>query len=148
MSPTHLSPTHQDRLPETLQRWINYQIALFTQSDHFTAPTLPLQLESKGKRLTIRFLVDHIQGQYLLLLEEQPPQSFSIDLLESLGLTRREAEVLLEVSKDKNNKDIGTILGCSDKTVKKHLENIYSKLGVQSRSAAVLSALQRLGMLP
>ena len=55
--------------------------------------------------------------------------------------------MLFGVSKDKSNKEIGSMLGCSDKTVKKHLEHIYAKLGVQSRAAAVVAVLEQLGLL-
>jgi DNA-binding CsgD family transcriptional regulator len=134
-------------LPEVLQRWIKYQIVLFTQSDGFSSPNQPLQIESEGKRLTIRFIVNQQQGEYLLLLEEDPPRTFSTDSLELLGLTRREAEVLFWVAKDKSNGEIAKILGCSDKTIKKHLEHIYAKFSVQNRAGAVLSALTRLGMV-
>jgi DNA-binding CsgD family transcriptional regulator len=56
--------------------------------------------------------------QYLLLLEEQLPSSLSPKLLELLGLTRRESEVLFWLAKDKNTREIGSILGMSDRTVR------------------------------
>jgi DNA-binding NarL/FixJ family response regulator len=59
-----------------------------------------------------------------------------------LGLTPRAAEVLLWVAQGKTNSDIGTILGISESTVKKHLLEIFSKLGVETRSAATLRALE------
>jgi DNA-binding NarL/FixJ family response regulator len=62
-----------------------------------------------------------------------------------LGLTRREAEVLLWVSRGKASRDIGEILSLSPRTVTKHLEQIYAKLGVENRtsaSALVVRALQ------
>lgn len=61
--------------------------------------------------------------------------------LESLGLTPREAEVLLWVAQGKSNSDIATILEMSEGTVKKHLEHIFEKLGVESRNAATLRAI-------
>jgi DNA-binding CsgD family transcriptional regulator len=82
----------------------------------------------------------------LLLLEEQSIRLLSVELLELLGLTRREAEVLLWVVKDKSNAEIAKLLSCSAGTVKKHLEHIYSKLGVETRVAAVMEALKRLGI--
>ena len=51
-------------------------------------------------------------------------------------LTAREAEVLYWVVKGKTNRDIGDILGSSPATVKKHLERVYEKLGVETRTAA------------
>lgn len=64
--------------------------------------------------------------------------------LEKLGLTPREAEVLLWVAQGKINADVGTILGMSEKTVKIHLGHVFEKLGVETRTAAALSALEAL----
>ena len=64
--------------------------------------------------------------------------------LESLGLTPREAEVLLWVAQGKANSEAGIILGMSDKTVKIHLGHIYEKLGVESRTAAAVVAMETL----
>ncbi len=80
-------------------------------------------------------------------LEEQKPQFFSIASLELLGLTKREAEVLFWVAKDQSNTQIAKILGCREGTVRKHLEHLYKKLGVQTRTGAVMLALERLGLL-
>ncbi|HBB30976.1 MAG TPA: LuxR family transcriptional regulator [Cyanobacteria bacterium UBA8803] len=142
-----ISSTPGSELPETLQRWINHQISQFTQNDEICSLNLPLQLESEGKRLTLRFLVDPTEAQYLLLLEEQQPRTFAVKSLELLGLTKREAEVLFWVAKDNSNAEIAAILGCSDKTIKKHLEHIYAKFGVQTRTGAIVFALEQLGML-
>jgi len=59
-------------------------------------------------------------------------------------LTGREVEVLRWVACGKTNRDIGTILDLSPRTVNKHLEHVYIKLGVETRTAAtsvVLSAM-------
>lgn len=61
-------------------------------------------------------------------------------LREHFGLTAREAEVLLWIAKGKANKDIGDILGLSSRTVNKHLEQIYVKLGVENRASAAVKA--------
>jgi DNA-binding CsgD family transcriptional regulator len=53
------------------------------------------------------------------------------------ALTPREAEVLSWLAKGKTNRDIADILGMSPRTVNKHLEHIYEKLGVETRTAAV-----------
>jgi DNA-binding CsgD family transcriptional regulator len=52
-------------------------------------------------------------------------------------LTAREAEVLRWVAAGKSDAQIGAILRISARTVQKHLQNIYDKLGVESRTAAV-----------
>jgi DNA-binding CsgD family transcriptional regulator len=65
----------------------------------------------------------------------------------AFGLTLRESEVLYWVAKGKTNRDIGDILGASPATVKKHLERIHEKLGVETRTAAAALALQRVRSL-
>lgn len=61
-------------------------------------------------------------------------------LRQRFGLTPREADVLTWISRGKSNKDIGDILGLSPRTVNKHLEQIYAKLGVENRASAAVRA--------
>ncbi len=63
-------------------------------------------------------------------------------LEEKLGLTPREAEVLLWVAQGKSNGDISIICGAAEKTVKKHVTHIFEKLNVEGRNAATLRALE------
>jgi DNA-binding response OmpR family regulator len=67
-----------------------------------------------------------------------------IQLLQQLGLTGREAEVLLWLSRGKANREIGQILGISPRTVNKHLEQIFVKLGVENRASAAARAARLL----
>jgi DNA-binding NarL/FixJ family response regulator len=64
--------------------------------------------------------------------------------LEKLGLSPREAEVLLWMAQGKANGDIATICGISVGTVKKHTNHIFEKLGVEGRTSAMLRALETL----
>ena len=66
--------------------------------------------------------------------KEQPPPT---------DLTERELEVLTAVARGERNKEIARALGVTERTVKAHLTNIYNKLGVDSRAAAVSVAIQR-----
>lgn len=75
---------------------------------------------------------------------EFKPDFSSAEPLGRLGLTPRVAEVLLWVAQGKTNADIATILGISESTVKKHLLEIFAVLGVETRSAATLRALEAL----
>ena len=75
---------------------------------------------------------------------EFKPDFSSPEPLCRLGLTPRVAEVLLWVAQGKTNADIATILGISESTVKKHLLEIFAVLGVETRSAATLRALEAL----
>lgn len=123
-----------DHLPETLKAWIAHQEAQLGQADDAPPPRTPLAVERNGTRLTVRHLCD--ADHCLLLLEEQQtavqPVSFEHD-----GLTRREAEVLQWVAQGKSNAAIGTILEISAGTVGKHLQHIFEKLGVETRTGAV-----------
>jgi DNA-binding CsgD family transcriptional regulator len=60
------------------------------------------------------------------------------------SLTAREAEVLLWISRGKPNRDIGEILAISPRTVNKHLEQVFVKVGVENRSAAAAAAIRSL----
>jgi len=77
-------------------------------------------------------------------VREFKPDFSSHEPLLKLGLTPRAAEVLLWVAQGKTNSDIGMILGISESTVKKHLLEIFGKLGVETRSAAALRAIETL----
>ncbi len=95
------------------------------------------------KNLSIRISACFDNSEYLLLLQKSG-MDWDLDALRSdLGLTAREAEILMWISRGKTNRDIGTILDSSPRTVNKHLEHIFEKLGVTTRSAAVSKALQR-----
>jgi len=82
-------------------------------------------------------------NEYLLVLEKHSG-AWDLDTVRNtLGLTFREAEILMWISRGKTNKEVGAILGSSPRTVNKHLEHIFEKLGVVTRAAAVSAVLQR-----
>jgi DNA-binding NarL/FixJ family response regulator len=85
----------------------------------------------------------HIEKEQAAMAKvELKPNFDSAKPLESLGLTAREAEVLLWVAQGKSNADIGTILGCAENTVKVHLARVFEKLGFENRNAATVRALE------
>jgi DNA-binding response OmpR family regulator len=67
-------------------------------------------------------------------------------LRQHFGLTLRESEVLLWIARGKSNRDIADILGLSHRTVNKHLEQVYAKLGVENRASAAIKATQVLSI--
>lgn len=77
----------------------------------------------------------------MLLVEERPAEC-TTGRLRKLGLSARETEILGWVLQGKTNPEIGLILGISRRTVQKHLERIYSRLGVENRHAAMTMALE------
>lgn len=68
--------------------------------------------------------------------------------LEKLGISSREAEILLWMAQGKSNADIGTLCGISFGTVKKHANHIFEKLGVEGRTSATLRAVEVLSEVP
>jgi DNA-binding NarL/FixJ family response regulator len=73
---------------------------------------------------------------------EFKPDFSSVEPLLALGLTPRAAEALLWLAQGKTNSDIATILGITESTVKKHVQEVFDKLGVETRGAAALRALE------
>jgi DNA-binding NarL/FixJ family response regulator len=70
------------------------------------------------------------------------PDFSSPEPLEALGLSRREAEVLLWIAQGKSNDEIGIILGAARNTIKKHVLHVLEKLNVESRNAAAIRAIE------
>ena len=79
---------------------------------------------------------------------EFKPNFSSARPLLKLRLTPRAAETLLWLSQGKTNSDIATILGITESTVKKHVQEIFEKLGVETRGAATVRALEVLSLPP
>jgi DNA-binding NarL/FixJ family response regulator len=75
---------------------------------------------------------------------EFKPDFSSVGPLLKLGLTPRATETLLWLAQGKTNSDIATILGITESTIKKYVQEIFEKLGVETRSAATVRALELL----
>jgi DNA-binding response OmpR family regulator/DNA-binding CsgD family transcriptional regulator len=114
-----------------------------------------LTLENGPRRLTFR-LHQRVgdedsdprgQGDWLIVMQETSNESVYAALAAAFGLTAREAEVLYWVVKGKINRDIADILGASPATVKKHLERVHMKMGVETRTAAAAMAIGRVRQL-
>ena len=91
-------------------------------------------------------LLNAIRARLARAAQQRPrlPDFSSAVPLERLGISPREAEVLLWMSQGKSNFDIANILGCSHATVKKHTIHLFEKLGVETRTAAMLLAIEAL----
>ena len=116
--------------------------------DYKIAGQLPASLRDAGVGLSIRrFDEPGRDDLHFLVLEETAPSPNPSALI-PLGLTPREAEVLFWIAQGKSNPDIATIIGAAVRTVHKHVENVFRKLGCETRAAAAVSAqavLQRPG---
>ncbi len=136
--------SHQ-QLPDRLQSWLRYQIDCLTQNSAVTHVCLPLRIQHAGRELTIRLTIEPERTRYLLLLTEQTLSP--LNSLALLGLSQRETEVLKLIIQGKDNKAIAAQLRVNISTIRKHLENIYSKFRVKSRTEAISYALTKLGLL-
>lgn len=103
-----------------------------------------IRVEMSNSQLQIKFLGMPSAGEFLLRLVDEDEVSLRLTLKEHFGLTEREAEVLLWLSRGKTNQEIGQILSMSPRTVNKHLETVFRKMGVENRTSA---AAQSLGLL-
>jgi DNA-binding CsgD family transcriptional regulator len=133
-----------NQIPDHLWSWAKHQVDGLDWKSDIAKVCRPLRVQQNGRELTIRLVVES-STQYLLLLEEQTLASFNS--LELLGLSQRETEVLHWLMQGKDNKYIAIQLNIKVGTIRKHLENIYLKLGVRSRTEAVAYALDKLGFL-
>ena len=120
-------------LPGALRSWLDKrQLSLRNQ---FAAGSDCLTVFGNRKSLTVRSISPPFAPKQRMVLRESDEERQSASLQE-LGLTPRESEVLIWVSRGKQNSEIATILGVHTRTVTTHLERIYSKLGVETRTAA------------
>ena len=94
-----------------------------------------------GTPLAVRNLGAAALGETMLLMSVQRDEPAATARVAEAALTPRETEVLSWLAKGKTNRDIADILGMSPRTVNKHLEHIFEKLGVETRSAAAALAI-------
>jgi DNA-binding CsgD family transcriptional regulator len=90
-------------------------------------------IQQGSKRLTVRSLSSLQAAEHRLVLSETG-EELDANSLQTLGLTKREAEVLFWVSQGKRNSEIAEILGARSRTIGKHVERILGKLCVETRT--------------
>ena len=128
-------------LPEEARRWLADRQAggPGRKPDSVTIAT-----GMDGRSLRLSPVGQTGPDEFLLQLAEESGAGDDALLKDRLSLTTREAEVLMWVANGKPNRDIAEILGLSPRTVDKHLEQIYAKLGVENRAAAAAMAVRAL----
>ncbi|HTN14670.1 MAG TPA: response regulator [Sphingomonadaceae bacterium] len=103
--------------------------------------TVRLEKSSADGTLELVLVARYRQNEVLIRLNVLNPSQDIQNLSSALGLTQREAEVLLWVSYGKSSTDISEVLEISPRTVQKHLEHVFEKLGVETRAAAAAMAI-------
>ncbi|MGB5206961.1 MAG: helix-turn-helix transcriptional regulator, partial [Azonexus sp.] len=103
-----------------------------------------LLIADGNRRLLASFHDQTGDDEWLVVLREENDASAIDSLIAAFRLTQREAEVLYWVVQGKTSNDIGDILGNSPRTVNKHLEHVFEKLGVETRTAAANLALSKM----
>jgi len=136
------------QIPPPVLDWLRVESTFAAEG---RAPrTLPVsrRVDERETRQLIFTLQQRTGDDDLLIVMREVSDAAVVDaMVQAFKLTLREAEVLYWVANGKTNRDIGDILGSSPATVKKHLERVYVKLGVETRTAAASLATARLRQL-
>ena len=127
-----------DALPTRISAWLREKTRARSAAE-LSAPDLIIGLDHRS--LTIQTVGNGEGTEYRLLLRETV-RSLDARPLQSLGLTSREAEVLLWLSEGKSNSEIAIILTAKVRTIAKHLERVFAKLMVENRTAAAHAAME------
>jgi len=131
---------HRGRLPEPLGSW---SAAQSRRTDPRADATRTLEVDTPSATLVARFVAPTSTGPATILLSRRTTWDFAVP--HQLGLTARESEVLRLVSHGLSNVQVARELNLSERTIAKHLERVYSKLGVSSRTAAVARVRESIG---
>jgi DNA-binding NarL/FixJ family response regulator len=132
--------SEQFTLPAEVSAWL----AAHAGGTTGAANLIPLQQEAAERKLRLSYVGMTGADEFLLRLIDEAASREEIVLKNRLSLTLREAEVLTWIARGKSNRDIAEILGLSPRTVNKHLEQVYAKLGVENRTAAAALAMRAL----
>lgn len=123
-----LPPSVAERLRQLRQQGADAQDSAFIEVD--------------GRRLEFSYIGTTSPSEFLFRLADVSPGREERTLQDALSLTGREADVLVWISRGKANREISEILGISHRTVNKHLEQVFEKLGVENRAAAAARAVR------
>ena len=125
--------------PENMLSWLRGAIEDIKAGNEVRA----LIITQGANRLIMTPFGQSADGEWLIVLHEESDAAQIETLMHSLKLTCRESEVLYWLTKGKTNRDIGDILGMSPRTVNKHLEHVFLKLKVETRTAAAAVGMSK-----
>jgi DNA-binding response OmpR family regulator len=127
-------------LPSDVQEWLQRRAR-----SEFAPDQVALSSSTNAIKLQLSYVGQVAPDEILLRLLEGEFEDDNLVLKRRLQLTQRESEVLMWIARGKSNRDIAEILHLSPRTVNKHLEQIYAKLGVENRASAAALAVRMLG---
>ena len=127
-------------MPPRLQAWVR---ATTTALARENSQADPYVAENEGSRLVLRCIKASSSEWFLLCTLETP--IFAAAMLQLLGLSDREADVMQWLADGKTNGEIAEILSIATGTVNKHVESILKKLGVENRAQAIREVIDRVG---
>jgi len=135
-------PAHEQEAaaPAVLLLWLEATVK--AQRLGVSQPPLTVALGTRRLIFTAPDLLG--SDQWMIVLREESDATQIEALMLLFKLTQRESEVLNWVIKGKTNRDIGDILGTSPRTINKHLEHVFIKLGVETRTAAATLAMNKI----
>jgi DNA-binding response OmpR family regulator/DNA-binding CsgD family transcriptional regulator len=136
-------PGADTQVPGELLEWLRAQALASAQGSE----QKPLTLVRGERQLVCTLQKRTTDDDWLIVMREVSDAGTVEAMMQSFRLTLREAEVLYWVAKGKTNRDIGDILGLSPRTVTKHLEHVFQKQGVETRTAAANLAMSRVAGL-
>ncbi len=136
---TSYTASNGDFLPKPIMAQLSFLSTQSAAIDSKSTKTIDIGNDFSGKIISRDF-----NCEYIMLIQKRTQQWDLSSLKGSFGLTVREAEILMWISKGKTNKEVGLILNTSPRTVNKHLEHVFEKLGVPTRTAAVVKVLTKI----
>ena len=132
---------HNGSLPTQIRDWLKRRA--LGPADKVASKLQDFSIQRGSKRLSVRSLSPLQAAEHRLVLTETSEER-DASSLETLGLTKREAQVLFWLSQGKRNSEIAEILEASSRTVGKHVERILGKLRVETRTTAANIATELL----
>ncbi len=130
-------------LPPHIREWL---ARYSDRKQAAAADSIGLSTPANQVNLELSIISQIGADEILLRLIDGDPKDDQMMLRNKLQLTQREAEVLLWIARGKSNRDVAEILTLSPRTVNKHLEQIFNKLGVENRTSAAALAARTLAM--
>jgi DNA-binding response OmpR family regulator/DNA-binding CsgD family transcriptional regulator len=151
-TPQWLTPMAREILEQLFPEWVTtssglpepLRLAVQRLRGVPPAPGTSILVKGRSSTLEVTFLRRTSANHWLFRLAERREGEEQRVLATRLGLTARESEVLLWISRGKQNREVSEILAISPRTVNKHLEQIFEKMGVENRASATAIAVTAL----